>query len=174
MSSDSCLHAAYAVPLILAVGFIVIFVAVRKYCFDSKKVETNKESRCLNPKKLDYTPVSDKNNTAQDVVSEVNSNGKNMIKENKSSFRNNEVKTVDTSQNKPSLIDIYDVPSDTVSDGIVKDRGKNKDHGVSDQDAIYSEVFNQVNMKSEISKARTSVLLDNVDHDGVCVEQCHV
>lgn len=37
---------------------------------------TNKESRWSNPKKIDYTPVSDKNKTAQDVESEGNINGK--------------------------------------------------------------------------------------------------
>lgn len=47
---------------------------------------------------------------------------------------------------------------------------------VSNQDAVYSEVFNETNMNYEMSKERTLEHPDTVDHngDGIYADQFHV
>ncbi|VDH99906.1 Hypothetical predicted protein [Mytilus galloprovincialis] len=85
-------------------------------------------------------------------------------------------------QNLPTTSNnIYAVPCDslaeeTVTCKIIKDRWKNEDNGVSDQDPVYSEVFKGTNMKYEMSIERTSEPPDIVDHngDGISADRCHV
>ncbi|CAC5409409.1 unnamed protein product [Mytilus coruscus] len=156
----SAVHAAYAVPFIIAVVSIVIFLAVRKYRSDRSEVEKNKESRWQNfvdglmscdafTQKHDYTPVVRKNNPTTEMES---GDASYCLKEDdKVSYRNKDlVKTVDIIQNMPTASsNIYADPKDTLPSGIVKDSGKYEDHRASDQSAVYSEVIDQANMKYE-------------------------
>ncbi|CAC5388975.1 unnamed protein product [Mytilus coruscus] len=180
-------QAAYAIPFILAAGFIVICLAVRKHRSKQSKDEKNKESSCPNivdclmrchscAKKSDYTSVVGKSNTGTEGESEDVSNG---IKKNKFNCGNKEVdpvKTGDFIQNMPTTSsNIYANPKDTLPAGIIKDGGKCEDNGASDQSAVYSAVIDQANMKYEMSNNRTSVTPYNVDHNEhhVPEDQCH-